>query len=532
MEKKMFKALLKKQLLEINSNFFRNNKTGTRRSKKSSIMLICFFAFVCFYLGFIFFQVANGLCSSLFEANLGWFYFAMMFTLAIMMGVVGSVFNTYNSIYQAKDNDLLFSMPIPSKFILLARIVGVYIMGLFYCSLITIPTIIAYCMYSKATFLGVVFSIITAIIISFIVLILSLTLGYLVAKITSKMKNKTLFVVVLSVVFMVLYIYFVSVSNNFISSIITNGGEVANKVKIFAFPLYAIGQSCIGNILCLLGVLFATILIMLLVYYLLWKSFFNLSVNHSNQTAISRKTTLVQQNISLSLIKKEAKRLFSSSTYLLNSAIGTLMSVIAVIFLFIQQQTISSLSSMLYEGLSSLLVLAVMLIFGSMNTISASSISIEGKSFWILKSLPIKPIKILHSKTNLHILITLPFTLLVGICSSIALKLSVINAIIVCIVGAVAVVGFALLGVLSNLRHPNLNWVNEIAVVKQGIPVFVCMFGSWLFIGILAGLYFACASIMTATTYLYIVSALIISITALEYYLLRTIGVKQFEKLC
>ena len=208
------------------------------------------------------------------------------------------------------------------------------------------------------------------------------------------------------------------------------------------------------------------------------------------------------------------------------------MSVIAVIFLFIQQQTISSLSSILYEGLSSLLVLAVMLIFGSMNTISASSISIEGKSFWILKSLPIKPIKILHSKTNLHILITLPFTLLVGICSSIALKLSVINAIIVCIVGAVAVVGFALLGVLSNLRHPNLNWVNEIAVVKQGVPVFVSMFGSWLFIGILAGLYFACANIMTATTYLYIVSALIISITALEYYLLRTIGVKQFEKLC
>ena len=532
MVKKMFKALLKKQLLELNSNFFQNNKTGTRRSKKSSIMFILFFAVVCFYLGFVFFEMANGLCSPLFEANLGWFYFALMFTTAIMLGVVGSVFNTYNSVYQAKDNNLLFSMPIPNKYILLARTLGVYIMGLFYCSLVTIPTIIAYCICGKATVLGVVFSILTALVVSFIVLILSLTLGYLVAKITSKMKNKTIFVVVLSVIFMLLYIYLVSVSNEFISSIITNGADVANKVKIFAFPLYAIGQACVGDILCLLGVIIATALIMLLVYYLLWKSFFSLSVRHSNQTTTSRKTKLVQQNISLSLIKKEGKRLFSSATYLLNSAIGALLSVVAVVVLFIQRGTISYFSSLLDRGTISLLVLAVALIFGSMNTVSASSISIEGKSFWIAKSLPIKPIKILHAKLNLHLLMTLPFTLLASICTCVVFNLPLFNALIVCIVGGVAVVGFALLGLLANLKHPNLNWVNEIAVVKQGLPVFVGMFGSWLFLGILVGLYFACTTIMTATTYLYIASALIISITALEYYLLRTVGVKQFEKLC
>ena len=35
--------------------------------------------------------------------------------LAIVLGAFGSVFNTYSSLYLAKDNDLLLSMPIPVR---------------------------------------------------------------------------------------------------------------------------------------------------------------------------------------------------------------------------------------------------------------------------------------------------------------------------------------------------------------------------------------------------------------------------------
>ena len=60
------------------------------------------------------------------------------------MGVIGSVFNTYASLYQAKDNDLLMSLPIPALYILLIRVAGVYIVGLFYQLLVMIPTAIVY----------------------------------------------------------------------------------------------------------------------------------------------------------------------------------------------------------------------------------------------------------------------------------------------------------------------------------------------------------------------------------------------------
>ena len=71
--------------------------------------------------------------------------------LALFMGVFGSVFNTYASLYQAKDNDLLLSMPIPSGKILLVRLSGVYAMGLMYEVSVMIPTLVVWFMTAPVT---------------------------------------------------------------------------------------------------------------------------------------------------------------------------------------------------------------------------------------------------------------------------------------------------------------------------------------------------------------------------------------------
>ena len=39
--------------------------------------------------------------------------------IALALGIFGSVFNTFASLYQAKDNDLLLSLPIPIYAIIL-----------------------------------------------------------------------------------------------------------------------------------------------------------------------------------------------------------------------------------------------------------------------------------------------------------------------------------------------------------------------------------------------------------------------------
>lgn len=530
MVSKMFKTLLKKQLLELNAGFFQNNKTGTRRSKASSVALVVAFSLICVYLCVIFFLMANDMCKSLFEANFGWLYFAIMFGIGIMLGVFGSVFNTYNSVYGAKDNNLLFSLPIPAKYILAVRILGVYIMGLLYTSVVTIPTIIAYFISGHATAAGVITSIISALLLSLIVMVISLLLGWLIAKITAKVKNKTFLTVLTSLVFIGLYLFVVSKANGFITAITTNSSFIASKMKVWGFPIYAIGQSCVGDIIYFLGFLAITVILCTLVFLLLWRSFFNLSLRSSSQMT-SRKTKLVQKNASSTLFAKEFKKLFSSANYLLNAASGSILTLLGMIVIITQNSNLSMLSGQLGGDICALLVLGSTIMFSSTNTISASSISLEGKNLWVVKSLPISPRKILHAKLNLHVAITLPFTFLTTIVASIIFKLSALQSVLVCLSSCVAVVAFAIFGLLLNLNHANFNWVNETAVVKQSLPVFLSMFGGWAFVGILAGLYFAFASIISATAYFYITCATILAITTIQFTLLETKGVKKFENL-
>ena len=140
----MIKALFKKQMMELLSVFIQDKKKGKKRSKSSAIIYSLLYICICGFLGLVFYYVAKMLCEPLVAIGQGWLYFALMGMMAIAFGVFGSVFNTFSSMYQSKDNDLLLSMPIPPAKILFVRLLGVYIMGMFYEALILIPAIIVY----------------------------------------------------------------------------------------------------------------------------------------------------------------------------------------------------------------------------------------------------------------------------------------------------------------------------------------------------------------------------------------------------
>ena len=118
----MIKVLFRKQMLELNRSFFQNKKDGKARSHGKVILSILGFAILMIIvLGGMFALMSMGLVS-LFDAGVGWLYFTIMSILAILLGTFGSVFNTYASLYQAKDNDFLLSLPIPVQDILIVRL--------------------------------------------------------------------------------------------------------------------------------------------------------------------------------------------------------------------------------------------------------------------------------------------------------------------------------------------------------------------------------------------------------------------------
>ena len=124
----MLKTLIKNQLYAVNRGFFENRKNKKRRSNKTAAVFIALYAALMVFLAAFFFGMGY-LLSPLLSTGLTWLYFTITFGVALLMGVFGSVFNTYATLYDAKDNDLLLSMPIPVKYVLIARLSTVYLLG-------------------------------------------------------------------------------------------------------------------------------------------------------------------------------------------------------------------------------------------------------------------------------------------------------------------------------------------------------------------------------------------------------------------
>ena len=136
----MLRVLLKKQLAEVFKQYFFNAKKNKMRSKGAIAAWFFFFVVIMVgVLGGMFTFLSVSLCGGLTQAGVGWLYFLILCGIAIVFGAFGSVFNTYSSLYLAKDNDLLLSMPIPVRTIMAARLANVYLLGTMYAATALIP---------------------------------------------------------------------------------------------------------------------------------------------------------------------------------------------------------------------------------------------------------------------------------------------------------------------------------------------------------------------------------------------------------
>ena len=150
----MFWALVKKQLAEIWS---KNRKTKNGKKPRNSGATIALFSVLFFFLAVMFFFMSMGLFFALGEVGLESLYFCLVSVLAVALGVFGSVFNTYSSLYLARDNESLLAMPIPPIYIIASRLVSVYAMGLLYEALVIVPAVAVWLIFGSPSALSVGF---------------------------------------------------------------------------------------------------------------------------------------------------------------------------------------------------------------------------------------------------------------------------------------------------------------------------------------------------------------------------------------
>ena len=478
----MLKILLKKQLFEIFSPYFYNAKKNEARSEISTAMCFILFALLIVgLLGGIFTFLSVKLCEPMVAAESDWLYFALMGLIAVLLGAFGSVFNTYAGLYLPKDNDLLLSMPIPVSCIVAARLFVVYLMGLLYSSVVIIPSVIVYLVTTGITPSSLAGGFALLFLISVFVLTLSCVLGLVVAKISQKLKRKSIIVVPISLAFIGLYYFVYFKAQSVIADLLANAAIYGANIKSHAYPLYLFGSVGVGDIKATLIVAAVVATLFGLMWILLSRSFLNIATSTGKTVRKEyREAVNKQRSADAALLRREFAHFTASPTYMLNCALGTfLMPLCAIAVLWKGGELFAALEAVFEEvaGGVPLLLCVALCGLASMNFTAAPSLSLEGKSLWLIQSVPITPQRVFRAKIRMQLLLTVLPLMLCVVCIAIVYPMPLPHlAVLVLFVLSYALLA-ALFGLTLGVKMPTFTWTSETTPVKQSAPVMITMFG-------------------------------------------------------
>lgn len=536
----MLKSLIKIRLQGI---FMRSMK-GSKKQKITVgkiILMLFILAYIAVIFGMMFGYMFDQILQPFIMIGFEWLYFGIMAVLVVLLCFIGSVFTTQQEIYGAKDNELLLSMPIKTRDILLSRIFVVLIINYVYEALVALPCFIVY--FSQVPFhiIKLLLFIIVIITLPLLALTLSCVFGWLMAMIMKRIRNKTIITMIISLGFLGLYFYVINKLPDYLISLIANGKTIGEAIRNTLFPIYhlsiAISET---DIVSLILYLLCVLLPFALVIYLLSKNFISIATSKPLSKKVKLKDSDIKSSSQkLALFKRELKHFTSNPMVMLNAALGIAFTVVMAGALLVKGKELvdmleiipSQFEDMINEFMVPLLCIAV-IGTNSMNIISSALISLEGNRLWIIKSLPIKTKDILQSKLALHLALCIPPGLLFSVIGSIVFSLNVIDCLIVIIVPVVFTIFEALFGLLVNLWKPKFDWVNETVVVKQSASVMITLFSTMALVILIGICYIGFFSdFMNAKTYVYVCLVIFIIADLGCYYLLNTWGIRRFEEL-
>jgi len=532
----MLKVLLKKQMAEVFRSYFYNRKTNKARSKANSIVLFILFAFLMIVvLGGTFTAIALGVCFGLTAASMGWLYFVLMSGMAIVLGAFGSVFNTYSGLYLPKDNDLLLSMPISVRTIIISRLLNVYLLGTMYSGIVMLPTLIVYWIIAGATVANIICDIILFLIVTVIVLILSCLLGWVVAKISLKLKNKSFIVVLIALVCIGGY-YFVNFkAQEWIKELVRNATVYGANIKGSAYGLYLFGKIGEGDLIATAIFTAATALLLALTLFIQSRGFIKIATTTASIGKVQyHEKKAKEKSVFGALLAKEFARFASSPNYMLNNGLGILLLPVLGIFLLIKGADILSAVGTAFGGrtdFAALILCTVLMLLSTMNDMAAPSVSLEGKSLWIPQSLPVDPKTVLKAKTAMQVILTAIPILFAVVCAEIVWQATVAEKLLLCLLPLVFTVFSALFGSFIGIRHPIMEWTTEIIPLKQSGAVTIALFGGWGFVVLFAVPYFLIGQLIGLAPYLIVWTVIYIAASMLLYRWLNAKGAEAFSRL-
>lgn len=463
--------------------------------------------------------------------------------LILLMGIVAgfmfillmTITKANSTLFRSRDYDLLMSLPIKPSVIIASKLVYILAINYMMFAIVYFPTIAVYAIFNETNVLFWSLMLPTFLFVPLLPIAFSSIIAYLFGFITPKIKYKNLTSILFSLLLLFLFMY-----ASFQSSVIEEDPNAFALImkgalgKIY-YPGQIAYQGMRGSITDYLIFMGISILPFVGFVWLLSKNYMGANARGNSSYVNKNYEMKIMQSSDQkkAMIKKELKRYFGSSIYVLNTLVGPMMSTFLLIFMLVGEESILSSipAGAITPDTISMFIVAIATFAMGMTSTTASSISIEGKQFWILKSLPLSPQQIFNGKLFVNYLISFPFVMINGILALVVFDFSLWNAFFMVLIPGFMVIIMSYAGLYFNLLLPRFDYESDVRVVKQGMAVLIAMLVGFIscalviFAGVMGVLFF------TPMVGFLLALLTTILIAACFVYLVQTHGIKLFNRL-
>jgi len=459
--------------------------------------------------------------------------------IGISAGILFTIFTTMSTansyLFKNRDFDLLMSLPIKSRVVISSKFVNLLIINYITFAIVFFPTMAIYEIYNVTTVSLWLLAIPTFILVPLLPITISSFLSYLFGFITPKLKYKNIIIILFSLISLIT-IMTISMSA---SSLEENPGQFVHLIKnnILFVPGIFVYSGMVENIFNFLIFAGLSIIPFIGFIYLIGKTYLRTNAR-SNSSYVNKNfkmTTIKTTSQNKALIKKEIKRYFGSPMYVLNTIVGPILATIMLFSMYFNFGT-DLLGEMGADAeAKNIIVLIFTGIFTFMlgiTSTTAASISIEGKQFWILKSLPVSEKQVFKAKAFINLMITIPFIIIDVILAFILFDLNIFQGLFMLVLPSMAALFMSYMGLYINLLFPRFDYESDVKAVKQSLSVIVTMFAGFTCMGLIVGLGVIGIIVLESTLAAFILPLVGgVSIAVIFVALTYTHGVKIYKRL-
>lgn len=449
------------------------------------------------------------LAEELAPSHLTYIVLTIFIMVTSLLTIIEGVYKSQGILFEARDNELLFSLPITQSKIFFIRIFKLITFQFLYNSLFMLPAIIVYAIYEKTNVSFYLISTVMLVLLPIIPTILGCIFGYIIKGLSAKFKARNIMQVLFTSLIL-LGIFYVSFNmQGMVANIVQNANSIQEIITKIYYPagLY-INLIQNFNILDLIILLAINIIPAIVFVYVASIFYFKINSklgekgNGNKKVGVAKtteKTYRVRTQLS-GLIHKEMKRFFSSPVFMVNAGFGMVLMIAVTFALSIN---FDGMINSMMQGMETEIPIPIgeiknmmpkvfygfVVFISCMTSMTSSMISLEGKSFNITKSLPVETEKILLSKVLTSNILSIPIFLICDVIFFIAFKVAIIDIVFILLASIVMPTLTALIGILMNLKYPKMNATSDTEVVKQSmssmLSVFMGMFVAILSIAIM-----------------------------------------------